>query len=66
MTCVQSLWKLWIPKGNGLVANACPAKSRIIPNQHRKSKKAKGKPANMELPSLPFALCSCPRLSRKA
>ncbi|HVQ39903.1 MAG TPA: hypothetical protein VMS31_20350, partial [Pyrinomonadaceae bacterium] len=54
MTCVQSLWKLWIPKGNRLVANACPAKSRIIPNQHRKSKKAKGKRANPKLPGSPL------------
>jgi hypothetical protein len=46
MTCVPSLWKLWIPKGHTLVANACPAKSRIIPNQRCKSKKAKGKWAN--------------------
>jgi hypothetical protein len=57
MTCVPSLWKRWIPKGNCLVANACPAKSRIIPNQHRKSKKAKGKWANQRnCPGLPFAL----------
>lgn len=46
LTCVPSLWKRWIPKGNSLVANANPAKSRIIPNQHRKSKKAKGKDTN--------------------
>ena len=37
------LWNALIPKCNGLVAKACPAKSRIIPNQRRKSKKAKGK-----------------------
>jgi len=39
----QSCWNALIPKGDGLVAKACPAKSRIIPNQCRKSKKAKGK-----------------------
>jgi hypothetical protein len=37
----QRLWNPWIPKCNSLVAKACPAKSRIIPNPPRKSKKAK-------------------------
>jgi hypothetical protein len=46
----QGLWKALIQIRNGLVAKAnkaCPAKSRIIPNRGCKSKKAKGKRANL-------------------
>ncbi len=55
----QGLWNALIPKCNSLVANVCPAKSRIIPNQRRKSKKAKGKRAiglNARFQPLPLFL----------
>jgi hypothetical protein len=39
----DGLWNPLIPKHNALVAKPCPAKSRIIPNQRGKSKKAKGR-----------------------
>ena len=37
----KRLWNPLIPKCNSLVAKACPAKSRIILNPPRKSKKAR-------------------------
>jgi hypothetical protein len=37
----------WIPKNQCSVANSCPAKSRIIPNGQRKSKKGKGSGATV-------------------
>jgi hypothetical protein len=57
----QRLWNALIPNCNGLVANPCPAKSRIIPNRRRKSKKAKGKRADELKPRfspLPFSSAS--------
>jgi hypothetical protein len=38
---LADLGDCWIPKYQFPVANSCPAKSRIIPNGRRKSKKAK-------------------------
>jgi hypothetical protein len=58
------LWNALIPKCDGLVAKAtkaCPAKSRIIPNQRVKSKKAKGKRGQRRLtPGLRLCLCALP------
>jgi ABC-type Fe3+-citrate transport system substrate-binding protein len=59
----QGLWKALIQICNGLVAKAnkaCPAKSRIIPNAGCKSKKAKGKRANLVAPG--SRLCPLPLL----
>jgi len=38
----RQLWDSLIPNNYAVVAKASPAKSRIIPNAQRKSKKAKG------------------------
>ena len=50
----------WIPKNQCSVANSCPAKSRIILNGQRKSKKAKGRgPMYKQALILPFASAFC-------
>jgi len=41
-----------IPKHNTLVAKACPAKSRIIPKECAKSKKAAGKDKDASVENL--------------
>ncbi len=62
----QELWNALIPKCNALVAKPIPAKSRIIPNQWRKSKKARGNGANGgKYPVPPLHLVPLPSVGRR-